>query len=466
MGYKRAFVVDTSEIEGRLDPFYYKQEFLELESKIKKLNPLKLKDYIVKISSGSTPNRKEEDKYYSDKQNGIPFLRVQNLSSTGLLKLDNCKYINEETHNNYLKRSQVHEGDLLVKITGVGRMAVACVAPKNFVGNTNQHLVVIKTKNKETSKLLATYLNTDIGEMLAHRRATGGTRPALDYKALKSIPIIDNDEIITIMEKAHKIKKEKENQAKELLVSIDEYLLDKLDITLPKKEKIVSFEVNSSEVFGSRFDPFYYKKEFLELESQIEKNFGFMKLKKLTLKVTDGSHHSPKNTMELEKNFVTVKDLTHFGDLDLINCYKISKEDFAILAKNGCQPLPNDILFSKDGTIGKVYTVTDNNDFVVLSSLAILRPNRELIYPKYFEYILQSNITILFVERLMSGSALRRIILDGIKNLKIPLPPLAIQNEISSHIQSLREEAKLLKKEAKEVLKSAKDEVEKIILGE
>jgi len=50
--------------------------------------------------------------------------------------------------------------------------------------------------------------------------------------------------------------------------------------------------------------------------------------------------------------------------------------------------------------------------------------------------------------------------------IKIPLPPLDIQNEIASHIQSLREEAKRLQKEAKEVLRSAKDEVEKIILGD
>ena len=80
-----------------------------------------------------------------------------------------------------LKRSQVSEGDLLIKITGVGRMAIASVAPKNFVGNTNQHMVVVKTGNVAISKYLAHYLNLDIIEKIASRHSTGGTRPALDY---------------------------------------------------------------------------------------------------------------------------------------------------------------------------------------------------------------------------------------------------------------------------------------------
>lgn len=93
-------------------------------------------------------------KYYVEKENGIPFLRVQNLSPTGILEFDDCKYINEETHNGMLKRSQVKEGDLLVKITGVGRMAVASVAPVGFEGSINQHVCVIRTGKKKLVKRL------------------------------------------------------------------------------------------------------------------------------------------------------------------------------------------------------------------------------------------------------------------------------------------------------------------------
>jgi hypothetical protein len=210
----KVFLLQTSELEKRLDPFYYIPELKELEEKVREKNVEPLRHFVKSVSSGATPKTAEKEKYYSDKENGIPFLRVQNLSSTGILDYENCKYINKETHEGYLKRSQVKGGDLLVKITGVGRMAIASVAPDGFVGNTNQHMVVIKTGSKEVSTILASYLNSDIGEKLASRRATGGTRPALDYPALLSIPILYDERILTITKKAVDEKNKKQNEAK------------------------------------------------------------------------------------------------------------------------------------------------------------------------------------------------------------------------------------------------------------
>lgn len=210
----KVFILQKSELDKRLDPFFYIPELLELETKVLAKKPKKLRDYVVNIASGATPKRAEEEKYYSDKENGIPFLRVQNLSQTGALSLDNTKFINNETHNGMLKRSQVSEGDLLVKITGVGRMAVASVAPKNFIGNINQHVCVIKTKSKKVSETLASFLNSDIGEKLASRRSTGGTRPALDYPALLSIPIIEDERILQLKKELVKQKTTNEQKSR------------------------------------------------------------------------------------------------------------------------------------------------------------------------------------------------------------------------------------------------------------
>src|SRR3990170_5180836 len=119
----KVFILNRREIEKRFDPFYYVPSLVELERKVLAKHPKKLRDYVISLASGATPKRDEEEKYYSDADNGIPFLRVQNLSPTGVLEFEDCKYINKETHEGYLKRSQVSAGDLLVKITGVGRMA-------------------------------------------------------------------------------------------------------------------------------------------------------------------------------------------------------------------------------------------------------------------------------------------------------------------------------------------------------
>lgn len=92
-------------------------------------------------------------------------------------------------------------------------MAIASVAPKNFVGNTNQHMVVVKTGNVAISKYLAHYLNLDIIEKIASRHSTGGTRPALDYPSLKNLPVIEGLDFSLIDDaiKAKKQKKKRQN---------------------------------------------------------------------------------------------------------------------------------------------------------------------------------------------------------------------------------------------------------------
>src|SRR3972149_242656 len=272
----KVFLLQKSEVEKRLDPFYYVPSLVELERKVLAKHPKKLRDYVVSLSSGATPKTTEREKYYSEKENGIPFLRVQNLSPTGVLEFEDCKYINKETHEGYLKRSQVFENDLLIKITGVGRMAVASVAPANFEGNINQHIVVIRTKDKQTSETLAAFLNSDIGEKLATRRSTGGTRPALDYPALLSIPIIYDPKVLEITRKVVEQKRKNEAQAKKLLASIDDYLLKELGITLPPSQenslKNRMFTASIKSISGNRFDPFYHQKYFVDVDNAIRKS--------------------------------------------------------------------------------------------------------------------------------------------------------------------------------------------------
>lgn len=257
----KIFIVNRSEIEDRLEPAFYKPSIACLEAKIRSLSKKKIRHYALSFAGGATPKKSKGDKYYSDAENGIPFLRVQNLQTTGELSLDDCIYVNKITHNGLLKRSQVSEGDLLIKITGVGRMAIASVAPKDFIGNTNQHMVVVKTGDTTISKYLAQYLNLDIIEKIASHHSTGGTRPALDYPSLKNIPIIEGIDFSSI-DNAIKLKKEKEKEAQRLLDSIDDYLLNELGIELPECTKDLYsriFYVQKSDCIG-RFDSKYNKR--------------------------------------------------------------------------------------------------------------------------------------------------------------------------------------------------------------
>lgn len=190
-------------------------------------------------------------------------------------------------------------------------------------------------------------------------------------------------------------------------------------------------KIKISDLMAQRFDVYYHNEEFSQLVNLINKsNISFKTLENVTILITDGAHQSPNSDSNCEYNYVTVKDIDNWGNIDLKNCNKISYDAFNSMCQNGCKPQEGDVLFSKDGTVGKVYRVKRDDNFVILSSLAILRPDLEQISSKYLECILQNNITIKLVRRLMGGTAIKRIILDNLKKVLIPVPSAGLQDQI------------------------------------
>jgi type I restriction enzyme S subunit len=146
--------------------------------------------------------------------------------------------------------------------------------------------------------------------------------------------------------------------------------------------------------------------------------------------ITDGTHYTPKD-VGVGVPFLTVKDMTANG-LDFLNCSKISAENFSIACDGNSAPQFGDVLFSKDGTVGKVQLVDENIDFAVLSSIAILRPNKKHLDSKYLAHVLKSEKTINDAIKKKTGSAIRRIILNDLKTIQIPLPSLVEQQRIAA----------------------------------
>jgi type I restriction enzyme, S subunit len=436
----KVFIINRSALEGRLQAEYYMPSIAKIENIIRAKSSKKLRDFAIKLASGSTPSVTEEEKFYSDKENGIPFLRVQNLQANGNIEIEDVKYINEETHLNYLKRSQVNEYDLLVKITGVGRMAIASVAPAGFVGNTNQHMAVIKTDNKKTSKYLANYLNLDIIEKIATRKATGGTRPALDYPALKSMPIIENIDF-SIIEKAEKIKQQKEAQAKELLKSIDTYLLNELGISLSdKKETLKSriFKSKFSEVVGLRLDPLYFNNSH-KTES---KKYSNMQLRKIC---------------NIQKGQSITKE-------------KITEGDYPVIAGGQSSPYNHNI-YNYDENIITVsasgayagYTWYHTYPIFASDCVVLFSNNEKEISTKYVALVLKTLQQEIY--KMQQGAGQPHVYARDIEKFTIPVPSPKKQIEIVEHISNIQNQISQLQQDANAEVENAKAEVEKLILS-
>jgi type I restriction enzyme M protein len=214
------FGVTAEILKGeRLDPFYYEPRYKAIDEALRKgkYELIEFRKIISEISGGATP--KAKGKAYLDNE-GIPFLRVQNITEEGI-KLEDVKYINEQTHNKDLGRSKLKPKDLIFTITG--RIGTVAVVPEDFgEGNINQHSVRIHLIEGINERYIASFFNTTLGRSLSLRGVSGGTRIALDYAAIKSIliplpPPPVQERIANGVQKIREKSKQLREEAKELL---------------------------------------------------------------------------------------------------------------------------------------------------------------------------------------------------------------------------------------------------------
>ena len=173
----------------------------------------------------------------------------------------------------------------------------------------------------------------------------------------------------------------------------------------------------------------------VEWIGEVPEGWKICKVKQISNKITDGAHISP-DTTNGEFKFLSVTNMNDTGALDFVNCLKINSVQYAYLVKTGCQPKKDDVLISKDGTIGKTTVVSDNN-FVVASSLVIIRPNQLKIRPKYLKYCLMSNIVQEQLLSVLAGSALKRVSIEKNANLKFVYTyDMTTQQQIIDYLDS------------------------------
>ena len=154
-------------------------------------------------------------------------------------------------------------------------------------------------------------------------------------------------------------------------------------------------------------------------------------------KITDGSHFSPKAQTE-GYPMLSVKDMREY-DFDFSNCKKISYEDYLKMERDGCVPQIGDVLVAKDGSyLKEIFRCKEQREIALLSSIAIFRPNSQLIDSRFLCYCLKSPRVYNYISlNCVSGSALPRIILKDFKGVNIRVPSLDDQRRIASILSSL-----------------------------
>lgn len=162
------------------------------------------------------------------------------------------------------------------------------------------------------------------------------------------------------------------------------------------------------------------------------------KLEDICLKITDGSHYSPSDDISSDIPMLSVKDMEEF-DFNYNNCKHISEEEYDKMLRNDCVPKLYDVLVSKDGSYLKEMFVNEKETKkAILSSIAIFRPNQEIVDPYFLCYLLKTPMILNYVkDNCVSGSALPRIILRDFKGIELEIPNLEIQKKIVKIIKNI-----------------------------
>ncbi|HPI20356.1 MAG TPA: restriction endonuclease subunit S, partial [Candidatus Kapabacteria bacterium] len=278
--------------------------------------------------------------------------------------------------------------------------------------------------------------------------------------------------IINALQEAFLIKQQKEQKAKELINSIDEYLLNELGIKIPEKDNSLPnriFTTTFKKVSGNRIDPFFNEPYFLIIYEMLTRSkYPTKKLKDLCYSVRgvtytsedeieneDGIGILRANNIDLQTNQLLLDDIRYIrADFEIPKDKLLYKNDILMSAASG----------SKEH-VGKVALIEQDLEYYFGGFMSVLRVKDNSVLPQYLFSYLQSIIYRTFLFRVLGGTNINNLNFNMISNFLIPVPrDIGQQKVISERIFEIRNKIKGLRIEANEELEKARQQVEKIIL--
>lgn len=461
-------VIKISDIlNHRYDPYYYSEEFIKLKKQLQHVSSVCVGDIIESWNRGDGPR---EGYYTENKEIGVPFIRINNLSNHSVT-LKDVKYINREIHNTKLKRTQISPNDIIFAISGTkDNLGTVSIVPDTIKeANLNSALVKLKLFQDKIIPMYFCYLfDLDLVRKQIDYIGKGAAQNNLNNNEISEIIIpLPNKErqryVIEIMNNANNIKYQKLKNADNLLLSIDSFIFNTLELKIPILNKEKEYVTKISNILGSRFDPDYNQVCFTDVYSCLTKN-NYDLLKNLLIYYKKGTEVGTSQYTEQGVPFIRVSDFNSYGFTYSSNTKFISLDYFNELKE--FSPRIGDILFSKDGTIGNSFLINEDINGIISGGIIRLHPNENRINSQYLSVMLSLNIYKQFFERNSIGAIIKHLNIEELLNLPIPLPDRKVQDKIAGYTLEIIEAAKKMKEEANKELELAKQKVEKILLGE
>ena len=162
------------------------------------------------------------------------------------------------------------------------------------------------------------------------------------------------------------------------------------------------------------------------------------------LKVTDGTHDSPKPKANGEHYLITSKHLKS-GRIDFTSAYKISEEDYQkVIERSKVEKF--DILFSMIGTIGNIYRESSDDIEYAVKNMAIFKCGGDSVKSSWLYYWLQSPKAKEYINSRLTGSTQGYLTLETLRNFPIDFPSFQTAKKIVSLLSSFDDKIEVNKK--------------------
>lgn len=152
------------------------------------------------------------------------------------------------------------------------------------------------------------------------------------------------------------------------------------------------------------------------------------------------------------------------GTVSLDNISYVSKERYDM--DTNIQVSENDVLVTKDGTIGKVAIVPELNKPATLNSgVFVFRTNSRLV-PAFLFRVLQSSVFREFIDTLSAGSTIKHLYQKDLKKFEFEIPvDMKEQEAIAAVLTAMDEEIRDLETERKKMIQIREGAMDDLLTG-
>ena len=169
-------------------------------------------------------------------------------------------------------------------------------------------------------------------------------------------------------------------------------------------------------------------------EMGLPAGWAWCQLDELASKITDGDHQTPKR--EKSGRYLLSARNVLDGRIDLSDVDFVGEDEFERMRLR-CNPDRFDILISCSGSVGRVAIVDKDNAYVLVRSAALVKIVDGQKMAAYIQKVLISDILKDQILVRSKAAAQPNLFLGQIRQLMLPLPPIAEQHRIVAKVDEL-----------------------------